>query len=63
MEFYQYIRVVMKRWWLVLLLVLVGTSSAIYYGSRQPPVYRSTVTLLLSPAINQDSLIPGALSD
>jgi capsular exopolysaccharide synthesis family protein len=63
MEFYQYIRIVTKRWWLVLLLVLVGTSSAIYYSSRQPPVYRSTVTLLLSPAINQDSLIPGALSD
>lgn len=63
MEFNQYVRIVLKRWWLILLLVVVGLSSAVYYTSRQAPVYRSTVTLLLSPAANQESLLPQYLSD
>ncbi|RLT42671.1 MAG: polysaccharide biosynthesis tyrosine autokinase [Chloroflexi bacterium] len=63
MEFNQYLRIVFKRWWLLLLLVMVGVSSAVYYTSRQPAVYSSTVTLLLSPAAGQDSLLPQYLSD
>lgn len=63
MEFNQYLRILLKRWWLILLLLLVGVSSALYYTSRQAPIYRSTVTLLLSPAASQDSLLPQYLSD
>lgn len=63
MEFNQYVRIVFKRWWLLLLLAVVGVSSAFFYTSRQAPVYRSTVTLLLSPAASQDSLLPQYLSD
>lgn len=63
MEFNQYLRIIFKRWWLLLLLTAVGVSSAVFYTARQTPVYRSTVTLLLSPAASQDSLLPQYLSD
>ncbi len=63
MELHRYFRVLAQRWWLIFLIVATGTASAVYYTLQQPPVYSSTVTLLLSPAFGQDTLIPGSLSE
>ena len=60
MEIRQYTRIIMKRWWLVVLLVLVATSTAAYYNHQRGPIYRSTVTLLLSPPLGQNTLLATA---
>jgi non-specific protein-tyrosine kinase len=54
-----------KRWWLILLIVLVGAGSAAYFNAtiREAPIYRSTVTLLLNPALGQGALVSSSLSE
>lgn len=63
MEFLKYWRILRKRLWLLIMMALVGTGSAIFYTAQQPPIYRSTTTLLLSPASGQGSLLPGAATE
>ena len=60
MEIRQYIRIIIKRWWLIVLLALVATSTAAYNNYRRGPVYRSSVTLLLNPALDQSSMLTSA---
>jgi non-specific protein-tyrosine kinase len=62
MELIQYIRILLKRWWLILLLTLVGSGAAVYNTLQEPPIYRSTATLLLNPALLPDSYVSGSFS-
>jgi polysaccharide biosynthesis transport protein len=57
MELEQYLRIFGKYWWLILIIALIGGVSAIYFTSQQPLQYRSTATLLLSPALTREALL------
>ena len=61
MEIYQYIRPVLKRWWLILLLVIAATGTSIYYVRQKPPIYQSSITLSLSS--DQNILISNSVSE
>lgn len=63
MELLKYWRILRKRLWLLIVMALVGSASAIFYTAQQPPIYRSTTTLLLSPASGQGSLLPGTATE
>jgi non-specific protein-tyrosine kinase len=62
MELVQYIRILLKRWWLILLLALVGTGGAVYTTLQEPPIYQSTATLMLNPALTPDTYLSGSFS-
>ena len=57
MQLRQYLRIVTKRWWLIALLVVAATGSAVYIVSQRLPVYRSSVTLQLSPAPERNAFV------
>lgn len=49
---------VQQRLWFVVLLVIAAGAGALLYSSQQPPRYRVTTTLFLSPGVR--STLPGA---
>src|SRR4051812_14321736 len=51
MEIQQYWRVVQKRLWLIVLLMIAGAALAGYTSLREKPVYESSATLVLNPAV------------
>ena len=57
MEVYRYAEVILRRWWLIPLFLLVGVGSALFYSRGQTPLYQSTVTLALNPAVPSE-LVP-----
>lgn len=57
MELRYYYNVASKRLWLIILLCLVGVGSSLYYTWQQTPMYTTSTTLLLSPAVS-DQLLP-----
>ena len=56
MELQQYLQILRKRWWLIALIALAGLALAAYTISQRAPIYRSTATLLLSPALTRDAI-------
>lgn len=57
MELEQYLRILGKRWWLIVLLMVVAAIGSYLATARQPLSYRSTATLLLSPALTREALL------
>ena len=51
MEFLRYWKVVQKQWWLIFLLLLVTVGSTALFTLTQAPVFESSSTLLLNPAV------------
>lgn len=49
MPYSEYLRVVLRRWWLIPLIGLAAASSALLFARAQTPVYRSTAKLLVTP--------------
>jgi capsular polysaccharide biosynthesis protein len=45
----EYLRVLLKRWWLIPLVGLVAAACALAYSQTQTPIYRSTARLIVSP--------------
>jgi capsular polysaccharide biosynthesis protein len=50
MRVMDYVRVILRRWWLIALLVIVAAGSAYVLSIRQTPVYRATQLVLLQPS-------------
>lgn len=50
MELMQYLRVLLKKWWVIALACAVTVTSAVIFSEIQPPVYRSTAMLQVIPA-------------
>lgn len=57
MQFYRYLRLILKRWWIIALLVVVSVASVYYYTSNLPPVYSTQTSLFLNPS-TASSLLP-----
>ena len=41
----EYVRIVLRRWWLIPLIALVAAAVAFWYTDRQPRVYNSSTTM------------------
>lgn len=50
MELKQYLRVLVRKWWIIALVCVVTVISAVIFSEVQPPVYRSTAILQVIPA-------------
>lgn len=50
MEFKQYLRVLVRKWWIIVLACVVTVVSAVIFSEVQPPVYRSSAMLQVIPA-------------
>jgi capsular exopolysaccharide synthesis family protein len=59
LEVHYYWKVIVKRLWIITLLCIVGVGTSLWYSLSQPPLYRTSTTLLLSPP-PPDRLIPRA---
>src|SRR3712207_1091240 len=49
MPYADYLRVLLRRWWLPALVTLAALAAALLFARAQPPVYRSTARLLVTP--------------
>ncbi|MDP2340148.1 MAG: polysaccharide biosynthesis tyrosine autokinase [Deltaproteobacteria bacterium] len=47
LDWRRYLHAVVRRWWLILLCVVVATVSAGLFTSRQPKLYKSSVSLII----------------
>jgi capsular polysaccharide biosynthesis protein len=50
MEFMQYLRVLLRRWWVIALACVVTVASAVVFSEIQQPIYRSSAMLQVIPA-------------
>ena len=50
MELKQYLRVLVRKWWIIALVCVVTVVSAVIFSEVQPPIYRSTAILQVIPA-------------
>ncbi len=50
MELRNYIRVILRGWWLVLSALLISVASGLVFTYSQTPIYRSTATFVVSPS-------------
>ncbi len=50
MEFRQYVRVLISKWWIIALAFAVTVISAVIFSEVQPPTYRSSAVLQVIPA-------------
>ncbi len=50
MEFRQYVRVLISKWWIIALAFVVTVISAVIFSEVQPPTYRSSAVLQVIPA-------------
>jgi len=50
MELKQYLRVLVRKWWIITLACAVTVVSAVIFSEVQPPVYRSSAILQVIPA-------------
>jgi diguanylate cyclase (GGDEF)-like protein len=49
-ELRNYIRVILRGWWLVLSALLISVASGLVFTYSQTPIYRSTATFVVSPS-------------
>jgi capsular polysaccharide biosynthesis protein len=50
MELTQYLKVLVRKWWIIVLACVVALISAVIFSEVQPPVYRSSAILQVIPA-------------
>ncbi len=50
MELKQYLKVLVRKWWIIILACMVTVVSAVIFSEVQPPVYRSSAVLQVIPA-------------
>jgi diguanylate cyclase (GGDEF)-like protein len=50
MELREYLRVLLKNWWMIVLLTLVGLSGALMFSYSRTPVYEATSSYVVSLA-------------
>jgi capsular polysaccharide biosynthesis protein len=50
MELTQYLKVLVRKWWIIVLACVVTVVSAVIFSEIQPPVYRSSAILQVIPA-------------
>ena len=50
MELRQYLKVLVRKWWIIILACMVTVVSAVIFSEVQPPVYRSSAVLQVIPA-------------
>ncbi len=50
MELKQYLKVLLRKWWIIALACVVTVVSAVIFSEVQPPVYRSSAVLQVIPA-------------
>jgi capsular polysaccharide biosynthesis protein len=50
MELMQYLRVLLRKWWVIALACVVTVTSAVVFSEIQPPIYRSSAVLQVIPA-------------
>jgi capsular polysaccharide biosynthesis protein len=50
MELMQYLRVLLKKWWVISLACVVTVTSAVVFSEIRPPIYRSSAVLQVIPA-------------
>jgi capsular polysaccharide biosynthesis protein len=47
MNLMEYVRIILRRWWIIALLVVLASASAFLFSQAQTPIYRSTQKVLL----------------
>ena len=52
MELKQYLKPVLKWWWLLVVSAVITAGLSYFVVSREPPIYSATVTLLIGNAFN-----------
>lgn len=57
MQFYRYLRLFRRQWWIFVLLEIVAIASVYYYTTNLPSVYTTSTTLFLNPNV-PSNLIP-----
>lgn len=50
MELKQYVRVLVRKWWIIALTCVVTVGSAVVFSEVRPPIYRSSAVLQVIPA-------------
>ncbi|HEM60908.1 MAG TPA: hypothetical protein ENO24_01340, partial [Chloroflexi bacterium] len=50
MELAQYLRVLLKKWWVIALAVGITVTSAVVFSEVRAPIYRSSAVLQVVPA-------------
>lgn len=50
MNLMEYVRIVLRRWWIIVLLMVLAMASAFLFSKAQTPVYRSTQKVLMQPS-------------
>jgi len=50
MELSQYLRVLLRKWWVIALAFVITVASAVIFSEVRPPIYRSTAVLQVIPA-------------
>jgi capsular polysaccharide biosynthesis protein len=50
MNLMEYVRIVLRRWWIIVLLMLLTMVSAFAFSKSQTPIYRSTQKILMQPS-------------
>lgn len=56
MQIKRYFQTLRKRFWIILLAVIVALSATYFFSSRQPRVYQSKATYVLSPRSGMDQI-------
>ncbi len=55
----DYLGMARRHWWIVVLAVLAGAGTALGVAGAQPPVYESTISVLVAPIDGQDANASG----
>lgn len=50
MELMQYLRVLLRKWWVIALACVITVTSAVVFSEIRPPIYRSSAVLQVIPA-------------
>jgi capsular polysaccharide biosynthesis protein len=50
MELSQYLRVLLRKWWVIALAVAISVASAVVFSEVRAPIYRSSAVLQVIPA-------------
>src|SRR5689334_6316035 len=51
MELREYIRIILKSWWLILPITLLSLSVALFFSYQQTPIYEATSTYVTGLAM------------
>lgn len=49
MNFFTFIHVVGRSWWVIVLMLAIGVGATAYFTRRQTPLYQATTTVVIGP--------------